>query len=59
VAGRLPPVEPAVVGPVVGLDDGRADHDVARRAKQPDWTFDEVDSGKTPVERLAAGGDAD
>ena len=59
VEGRLPPAEVESVGPLVGLADGRAEVDVARLAKQPDWTFDDVDSGKTPVERLAAGGDAD
>ena len=59
VEGRLPPAEIQLIAPVVALDDGRAVLDSATSRKQPDWTFDEEDSGKTPVERLAAGGDAD
>jgi NADH:ubiquinone oxidoreductase subunit F (NADH-binding) len=45
------------VAPIRELDDGLATLDESQPAKQPDWTFDEIDSGKAPVERLAAAGD--
>jgi hypothetical protein len=46
-----------LVAALAGLDGDRATLDGDEAGKQPDWTFDEVDSGKSPVERLAAGGD--
>ena len=34
------------------LRDGVAELDVRQLAKQPDWTFDAVDSGQWPADRL-------
>ena len=54
--GRIDPVEPALIAPIVDLAEGVAD---ARRApgrtKQPDWTFDELDSGKSPADLIDQG----
>ncbi len=52
--GTIEAVDAELVAPITGLDDGHATLDVRQRDKQPDWTFDPVDSGKTPVERLGA-----
>lgn len=52
VAGGAP-AEPVAIVPVVDIgDDGRAVLDERQLGKQPDWSYDEVDSGKTPVDRL-------
>jgi NADH:ubiquinone oxidoreductase subunit F (NADH-binding) len=55
------PVAPVTIAAIRSLDGGRATIDVDHRAKQPDWTFEPVDSGRTPAERLAepAGGRAE
>jgi hypothetical protein len=47
------PAEPMLIAEAVELRDTKllVDEDHAR--KQPDWTYDEVDSGKAPAERLA------
>jgi hypothetical protein len=50
-------VDHELVAPLRSLDDGTAMLDESQRDKQPDWTFDEIDSGKAPVERLAVPGD--
>jgi len=50
--GEGPAHEPALVAEVVDLTGGEARWDEAHRAKQPDWTDDEVDSGQWPAERL-------
>jgi hypothetical protein len=42
-----------VVAPIVDLEDGVAHLDEREAGKQPDWTFDAVDSGASPAERLA------
>jgi NADH:ubiquinone oxidoreductase subunit F (NADH-binding) len=47
-------VTPELIVPIVDItDDGHVLLDEAHLAKQPDWTFDDVDSGKVPAERLA------
>jgi NADH:ubiquinone oxidoreductase subunit F (NADH-binding) len=49
-----PAVAPELIVPIVDItDDGHVLLDDAHVGKQPDWTFDDVDSGKVPVERLA------
>jgi NADH:ubiquinone oxidoreductase subunit F (NADH-binding) len=48
-----PAAEPMFVAEILGVTDGLATLDESRRGKQPDWSFDETDSGKRPVERLA------
>ena len=50
VRGDRPPVEPALVGELQDIDEGRPVIDVRQRAKQPDWSFDEEWSGKVPAE---------
>jgi len=42
------------LAPIVELDDGAVVVDEHERAKQPDWTYGDRDSGTTPAERLAA-----
>jgi hypothetical protein len=44
---------PIVIAPMVSIDGGRASVDDRHLAKQPDWTYDDVDSGKAPADRLA------
>jgi hypothetical protein len=47
------PDDPFLVASLVDItDDGRAVVDERQRVKQPDWTFDEVDSGQSPADRL-------
>jgi NADH:ubiquinone oxidoreductase subunit F (NADH-binding) len=47
------PDDPVLIASLVDItDDGRAIVDERQRAKQPDWTFDEVDSGQSPADRL-------
>ena len=47
------PDDTVLIAPIVDItDDGRAILDERHRAKQPDWTFDEVYSGKSPADRL-------
>lgn len=48
--GNLEPVEPALIAPIVDLADGAVTLDERQAAKQPDWTFDELDSGKSPAD---------
>ena len=53
--GIRPSVEATVIAPIVDIVDGRAvldEHDVE---KQPDWTFDAVDSGEAPADRYGEG----
>lgn len=47
-----PPVEPEAIAAIAELGGGVATLDPQQAAKQPDWTFDEVDSGKWPADRL-------
>jgi NADH:ubiquinone oxidoreductase subunit F (NADH-binding) len=43
---------PVLVAPLVDIVDGRAVLDETQAAKQPDWTYSEVDSGRSPADRL-------
>jgi NADH-quinone oxidoreductase subunit F len=54
-----PRVEPEPILPIVDIVDGVARLDLHQLDKQPDWSYDQVDSGKAPVNRLAKGGDPD
>jgi NADH-quinone oxidoreductase subunit F len=47
------PVEVHLVAALVAIGEKGATLDTSFVDKQPDWTFDEVDSGKTPVERFS------
>jgi NADH-quinone oxidoreductase subunit F len=50
--GKTPASEPELVAELVDIDDGVARIDEHHLAKQPDWTYDATDSGKSPAERL-------
>ena len=52
---ECPAVAPALIAPIVDIVDDRVVLDERHLGKQPDWTFDDTDSGKAPVERLADG----
>jgi len=43
---------PVLIAELEGIDGGVARVDEHHARKQPDWTFDAVDSGKSPAERL-------
>ena len=47
-----PPDDPVLIAPLLDIRDGQAIIDERHRAKQPDWSFDETDSGKSPADRL-------
>jgi NADH-quinone oxidoreductase subunit F len=46
-----PPAEPILIAPIARIEDGVAILDEHLRHKQPDWTFDPVDSGEAPADR--------
>jgi NADH-quinone oxidoreductase subunit F len=46
------PVAPEVIAPIVDIDNGQAVLDEKQLQKQPDWSFDDADSGKWPATRL-------
>lgn len=47
-----PPVEPMLIAELLSVEGASAEVDQSFRNKQPDWSFDQIDSGKTPVERF-------
>jgi len=53
-SGRGEPAEPVLVAEILRIEDGRAVLDEEQARKQPDWTYDEVDSGQWPADRLDA-----
>jgi NADH-quinone oxidoreductase subunit F len=52
VEGTAPGVEPELIAELVDIADGVATWDERHREKQPDWSYDEVDSGQVPAERF-------
>ena len=52
VRGGAHPSEPALVAELVDIEGDVALVDAHHLEKQPDWTFDEEWSGKTPAERF-------
>jgi NADH-quinone oxidoreductase subunit F len=52
VERRTPASEPRLVAELVDIDDDGARIDERHADKQPDWTYDAIDSGKTPAARL-------
>jgi NADH:ubiquinone oxidoreductase subunit F (NADH-binding) len=48
----VPAAAPLLVAPITSLDAGIAELDERQLAKQPDWSFDMVDSGKSPADRF-------
>jgi len=53
IEGRVPASPRFPVIPVVGFADGKAILDEHQLEKQPDWTYDEVDSGTLPAARFS------
>ena len=53
LSGQAEPAGPFVVAEIVDIDDRGAIVDLGHADKQPDWTYDEVDSGQAPADRLA------
>jgi NADH-quinone oxidoreductase subunit F len=51
-APNTPAVDALLVAELVNVNDEGSTVDSSFADKQPDWTYDEVDSGKTPVERF-------
>jgi NADH-quinone oxidoreductase subunit F len=52
LTGAAPGVAPALIAELVAIDDGTAVVDERHRAKQPDWTYDATNSGRSPADRL-------
>jgi len=50
--GRAAPQEPYEIAELRGIENGVTRIDERHAAKQPDWTFNAISSGKTPAERL-------
>jgi len=50
---RADPAEPELVAELVDVANGDATVDARHRDKQPDWSYDDVDSGKSPADRFA------
>ena len=46
------PTESELIAPILDLDGDRAVLVEAHREKQPDWTYDKVDSGQSPADRI-------
>jgi len=53
IEGRVPASPAWPVIPVIGFEDGKAVLDLHQLEKQPDWTYDEVDSGTFPAARYS------
>jgi NADH:ubiquinone oxidoreductase subunit F (NADH-binding) len=50
--GETEPRGPLLIAELVDIADGLAVYDEEFTSKQPDWTYDEIDSGQSPVDRL-------
>ena len=49
---RAAGVDPTLIAELVDIDDGTAIVDERHARKQPDWSYDEVDSGQAPADRF-------
>ena len=49
---HLHAADPYLVAPILEIEDGRARLDVDHARRQPDWTYNETDSGKWPAQRI-------
>ena len=45
-------MEPELIAPIVSLEGELAGLDEGHLRKQPDWSFDAVDSGQAPADRF-------
>ena len=52
VAGKTGPIEPYLIAELLDIEDGVAQVDERFLDKQPDWSFDELSTGKNPADRL-------
>jgi NADH:ubiquinone oxidoreductase subunit F (NADH-binding) len=52
VGGERAAVDEEPIAPIVDLEGDTFLLDEAQREKQPDWTFDEQDSGRSPADRI-------
>jgi NADH-quinone oxidoreductase subunit F len=52
LSGSMKPVEPALITELLDIRGGVAIYDEHHRSKQPDWTFNDRDSGTVPVDFL-------
>ena len=52
LAPDVPPVEVLLVAALVDIGEQGTAIDTSFVDKQPDWTYDTRDSGRTPVDRL-------
>ena len=43
---------PVLIAPLTVIRGDAAEVDEAQAGKQPDWTYDDIDSGAAPAERL-------
>ena len=53
ISGAAPLAAPWLIAELVELDEGETVIDLRHADKQPDWTYDESDSGMAPADRLA------
>ena len=53
--GEVPAAEPVLVAPILDLPGDSFLLDEAHAGKQPDWSFDDVDSGAYPAQRFDQG----
>jgi NADH:ubiquinone oxidoreductase subunit F (NADH-binding) len=49
---EVDPLDAVLIAPIVDLDGDRAVLDDRQRAKQPDWTYGDEDSGQSPADRV-------
>lgn len=54
-AGTIAAVDPYPILPLVDIEDGRAVYDERELRKQPDWTYDDTDSGQWPAQQMDPG----
>jgi hypothetical protein len=52
VSGAAEPVTPRLIAELVEIKGDEAVLDERHLQKQPDWTYDAVDSGQSPADRL-------
>jgi NADH-quinone oxidoreductase subunit F len=51
----LEPVEPVLIAPIVDLSAGAVELDHRQATKQPDWSYGDLDSGKSPADLIDQG----